>query len=302
MQSKTKIKTNKPSPLVSVVMPVYNAEKFLSEAIRSILNQTYRNFELIIVDDLSTDSSSKIIKRFESQYPNKIRVFSMKENLNCGGDKCANFGILKAKGKYIARMDADDISDKTRLQKQVDFLEKNKKVSIVGSNAFVINGNGKVIGEKKEPLTPTDIYKSYFTFHPLIHPTCMMRRKILGKKFTYKIAYDANNDYLTFFTLICQGTIFVNLEEKLLFYRIHGNNDTFINMRKKFINTIRIRFSMVKDHQYTPSVKDVLMNIIQAVIVLSMPERVLKQVYFWAKGITDVKITISLPSFKMFRI
>lgn len=291
-----------PTPLVSIVMPVYNAEKYLTEAIQSIMKQTYQNFELIIIDDKSTDRSSSIIRNFKNKFPKKIQTYVMSKNLNCGGDKCANFGITKARGKYIARMDADDIAVLTRIEKQVEFLEAHKSVFLVGSNAYVINSEGEIIGEKKEPLSPSDIYKSYFTFHPLIHPSCMFRTHIGGKKFQYKIQYNANNDYLTFFSLICKGIIFTNLEDKLLYYRIHEKNDTFVHMKKKFINTIRIRLLMVNKFGYTPSFKDIFINLIQMVIVFPLPERVLKQIYFWAKGIKSYKITIKMVSPRVFKI
>ncbi len=122
-----KNKNKNQNPLVSVIMPVYNAGNFLMEAIESILNQTYQNFEFIIVDDASTDNSWKIIQKYAKKYPKKIKAFQLKKTLNRGGDACANFALKKAKGKYIARMDADDIAHPKRLEKEVDFLEKTKR-------------------------------------------------------------------------------------------------------------------------------------------------------------------------------
>ena len=104
--------------------------------------------------------------------------------------------------------------------------------------------NGIVIGEKTETLSTKAIYKGYMTFHPLIHPTTMFHRVFKGETFRYDIRYNANNDYYTFFKLLCQGRKFVNLEDKLLFYRIHGKNDTFVHMKGKFLNTLRIRVKM----------------------------------------------------------
>ena len=232
-------------PLVSVVMPVYNAQDYLAEAINSMLSQTYQNFELIIIDDASKDSSPEIIKRYQKKFPKKIKIITVKKNLNRGGDHCANLGIEIAKGKYIARMDADDISLPHRLEKQVEFLEKNPKVFLLGSNAYVIDKRGKVIGDKLEPSSSEEIYKSYTRFHPIIHPSAMCRRLINGRKFLYKIKYNANNDYYTFFSLLCQGFVFRNLDEKLIYYRIHETNDTFVNIKGKLINTLKIRFEMI---------------------------------------------------------
>lgn len=288
----------KRQPLVSVVMPVYNAERYVAEAIESILHQTYKRFELIIIDDQSTDDSLKIIKSYKRRYPSKIRVIQSEKNLNRGGDMCANLGIEVARGKYIARMDADDVAIPTRLEKQVAFLEAHKRVFLVGSSAFVINAKGKIVGEKLEPSSTHDIYKSYATFHPIIHPSVMLRRKFKGYQFLYQINYSANNDYYTFFKLLCRGFIFVNLDEKLLYYRIHDKNDTFVNIKQKFINTLAIRLKMVFSFNYQPSVRDIAVSLIQAALLLLLPEEIVKNIYLITKGISKPKI--SLPVIKRF--
>jgi len=283
-------------PLVSVVMPVYNAEKYIDAAIQSIMNQTYKNFELIIVDDQSTDKSLKIIKSYKRRYRTKIKIIRSAKNLNRGGDMCANLGIEVARGKYIARMDADDIAAPGRLATQVEFLERNPRVFLVGSNAYVINEKGKVVGEKIEPSKPADIYKSYATFHPIIHPSTMLRRIYHGKRFTYQIEYSANNDYYTFFKLICRGYIFVNLKEKLLFYRIHDKNDTFVKTKEKFLNTVKIRLLMVEKYNYKLNVRDVITSIVQAALILVLPESAIKYLYLVTKGIIQPK-KITIPFF-----
>jgi len=275
----------KREPLVSVILPAYNAEDFLVDSIESIISQTYKNFELIIINDASTDKTPQIIDSYKKNYPKKIKVISLTSNLNGGGDRCANLGVAQAKGKYIARMDADDIAHPTRLEKQVEFLENNPKVVLVGSNAWVINQQGQVIGEKLEPSSPHEIYTSYFTFHPMIHPSCMIRREINEKKFEYVIEYSANNDYNTFFRLLCKGHFFANIPEKLLYYRIHGKNDTFVHVKKKLLNTLKIRYTMVTQHGYNPTLRGVISTFAQATLLL-IPEKVLISLYFFTKGIT----------------
>lgn len=277
--------SKKQLPLVSVVMPVYNAGDFLVPAIDSILNQTYTNFELILVNDASTDKSLATLKKYFKKYPSKIKLINLKHNLNAGGDACANMGLALANGKYIARMDADDIAHSERLEKQVAFLESRPDVFLVGSNALVINKEGTVIGEKTEPLTTKDIYKGYMTFHPLIHPTTMFHRVYKGQAFIYDIHYNANNDYYTFFQMLCQGRKFVNLPEHLLSYRIHGNNDTFIRMKGKFLNTLRIRVKMCLKFGYRPSLKAIILTIIQGGVILVLPDRVTTELYYVSKGI-----------------
>src|SRR3989344_8117032 len=133
---------NKSSPLVSVVMPVYNAQLYLSLAVKSILAQTYKNFEFIIVDDASTDSTPKILNDF-----NKIdkRIILLKDKTNLGVTKSLNIGVSKAKGKYIIRMDADDWSYPERFELQVELMEKNPSVIVSGSYIKVCNSKLETI-------------------------------------------------------------------------------------------------------------------------------------------------------------
>lgn len=128
--------------LVSIVMPVYNVEKYLQESINSILNQTYRNIELIIIDDGSTDSSVKIIKNYKDE---RIKAFYFE---NGGCSKQRNFGLTAASGYYLALMDADDISECDRIKNQVEFLQSNIDIDVLGTNASIIDNNGKIIREK----------------------------------------------------------------------------------------------------------------------------------------------------------
>ena len=286
-------------PLVSVIMPVYNAGSFLHEAIGSILSQTYRNFELIVIDDASTDNSWKIISQYKKQYPRKIKAIRLKRNLNKGGDAAGNVGIELAKGEFIARMDADDISVPIRLEKQVKYMQENPKCSVLGSNAYVIDRNGRPVGEKKVPLEHDKIYDEYFVFHPMIHPSVMIRRSSLVNLGTlYDLPLDANNDYLTFFKMISGGYRFANLEDKLVHYRIHGKNDSLTHTKKKFVNSLKIRFLAVTKFGYRPSFKGVVKLFGQALLVLSLPERVIVPLYLLMRGIS--KPSFGLSRFPLF--
>lgn len=279
------MKKNNRQPLVSVIMPVYNAGGYLVKAIESVLKQTYKNYMLIVINDASTDNSAQVIEKYQKKFPKKIKVITMKRNLNRGGDSCANEGLKIAKGKYVARMDADDVAHPKRLEKQVKFLQENPSFFIVGTNANVINDKGKIMGEKLEPLTHDKIYKSYFTFHPMIHPSSMFRRVIDGKPFFYQIKYSANNDYYTFFKLICKGFKFANLKDKLLYYRIHKTNDTFVHMKRKYFNTMATRIEMFMKYRYEPTLKQIATVMAQTIVLLLLPEKVTKQMYLFSKGI-----------------
>ena len=130
--------------MISVLMPVYNSELYLEDAVQSILDQTYKNFEFIIIDDGSVDNSLAILESFKD---NRIKL--VKKKNNTGYTSLLNESINYAKYDYLARMDSDDVSNKDRLLKQFKFLEKNKDYSVVGSNIRLINTKGEFIRNGK---------------------------------------------------------------------------------------------------------------------------------------------------------
>lgn len=266
-------------------MPVYNAGNFLCEAIESILNQTYQNFELIIVNDASTDGSAKIIREYIRNYPKKIKAIHLKKNINGGGDAAGNVGFALAKGGYVARMDSDDVADPSRLEKQVKYLQTHKRVDVLGSCAEVINIKGEVTGEKNVPLTHKAILQEFFTFHPMIHPTVMVRRSSIIGSVLYSQELPSNNDYLTFFKLIMNGKRFANLPDKLLSYRLHGTNDSLLKLKRNFVNSLRTRQIAVTQLGYKPSIFAVLKLISQCIVVFALPERVAVEIYLLVRGI-----------------
>ena len=145
-------KCSEMKPFISVIMSVYNAEQFLREAIDSILNQTYDNFEFIIIDDASTDSSNAILRSYNDH---RIRVHLNKEN--SGLTKSLNIGLALAKGTYIARQDADDVSYPERFQRQLDFFQANPGLDIAGTQATYIYEDGQLakVFHISKPLTKT---------------------------------------------------------------------------------------------------------------------------------------------------
>jgi len=138
MKNKTK------QPLVSVIMPAFNAELFIADAIESIISQTYRNWELIAVDDGSTDATKQIIRNLANKN-NKIKPIYLRKNH--GESAAANIGFSKTKDQYIARIDADDIAHPERLTKQVKFLQNHPDYVLVGSQADIIDEYNQIIGE-----------------------------------------------------------------------------------------------------------------------------------------------------------
>ena len=206
-------------PKVSVILPVYNAERYIKECIESILNQSFTDFELLIINDGSTDSSEKEIQSIKDF---RIRYFLNDTNL--GLIKTLNKAIELSKGKYIARMDADDICSPNRLEKQVNFLELHHEVIICGSWAKVIDESGVTTGRIKRIDTNELIRANMLFTTPFLHPTVMIRKEVLETN-----KYDENAKHcedLELWVRLSQDPNykFHNLPEYLLNYRIHATN------------------------------------------------------------------------------
>lgn len=271
-------------PLVSVILPVYNGSSFVAEAIQSILNQTYQNLELIIVNDGSTDNTLAILKRFKDDYPQKIKVISYLRNQ--GESAAANIGFKIAKGEFIARMDADDVSYPERLEKQVDFMLKNPNMIVSGTQADVINEKGDVVGKKTFPLYHQNIYSSYGYYHPMLHPSCIFRRSLLpNKKQLWSNTHEPNDDYYTFFGLLRFGK-FANTSDTLIGYRVHKSNKSLQKPRSKVFFAFKVRMDAVQNLGYHPSILAVLVNLMQFAGVFVLPERLIVPAYHVFRGIS----------------
>lgn len=214
------------APVVSVLMPVYNAEQFLREAIDSILCQTYTDFEFLIFNDGSTDKSSEIIKSYDDK-----RIISFDYVINSGYLKHLNEGVKTAKGRYIARMDADDISLPDRFEKQITFLESHSDIALLGSSAIIINesGNEKKITEVIE--TSNLIFTQLFFENPFFH-TSMMGRTSVFREFKYNDNYYVAEDYYLWSQIAMKYKL-ANLNEPLIKYRSYNESTSNLKAERQ---------------------------------------------------------------------
>lgn len=205
-------------PKVSVLMSVYNDAVHLEEAINSILNQTVKDFEFIIIDDGSTDISVDILRRYQEQ-DSRVKVYTNESNI--GLAKSLNKGFLLSSGEYIARMDADDYAYPTRLQKQLEFMEAHKNIMVCGTSMEIYEDRSKFM---VPPTTHNAIAAGLIFGTNFYHPTVMFRASFIGdNQITYPEDYKYAQDYGLWVNLLKLGKkdIFANLEEPLLKYRIH---------------------------------------------------------------------------------
>lgn len=219
-------------PKISVVMPVFNTEKYLDEAIQSILEQTFTDFEFIIIDDGSTDNSLDIIRRYQNK-DGRIVIISRK---NKGLVYSLNEGIKKAKGKYIARMDADDISLPDRFENQINFMKSNN-IDICGSSIVLFNNN-KIIGKQSTPTTDVDIKFTLMFMSAFAHPTVVMDRKIFDRLKYQQYTYA--EDYKLWTDIALHGYKMGNLDMPLLKYRVHQSQISNVYKQEQYDLTHQI--------------------------------------------------------------
>jgi glycosyltransferase involved in cell wall biosynthesis len=202
------------TPDVSIIMSVFNGEDFLEDSIKSVLNQTFKNFEFIIIDDGSLDKSLKIIKYFQA-IDSRIKIITQNNN---GLAKSLNVGIKYSKGKYIARIDADDLCCESRLEKQYMFMENNHLVDLIGSSVDVINENGAITSQKIQITEFKKIYQNRFLLSPVLHVTFFGKR-VFFENHSYRENFIYAQDYDLVLRGLDSGSVILNMEEKLVQYR-----------------------------------------------------------------------------------
>lgn len=221
---------------ISVIIPVYNAQKYLREALDSMLSQTFKDFEVLCVDDCSTDSSWDILQEYASK-DQRIKVFKNEENLRLAGNLNKLLGLVDKNVKYIVRMDNDDISLPQRLQVQFDFMEEHPEVDICGAWIEYFGVNNKVV---KHPTEHKEIVKRLQVGCVIAHPTVIMRKSFVDNN---TIQYDRNyllEDYeLWARCFVDYDAVFANIPQVLLKYRVHpeqismGVGNTIYNQNEK---------------------------------------------------------------------
>ena len=219
-------------------MPVFNAARFLGEAIESIRAQSFENFELIAIDDGSRDQSAEILDEYASA-DKRLRVF------RCGHQglpRTLNFGISLARAKYIARMDADDIALPARFERQLEFLEAHPQVAVLGTQLQQIREDGTPMAISSHPLCHAEIAANMLKFCCLHHPTVMMRSAAVRALGGYREAFRAAEDHDLWLRAAEQYEL-ANLPDVLLYYRLHTQAVSFQNLEQQVIAAMAAELS-----------------------------------------------------------
>ncbi len=226
---------NANKPKVSILLPVYNAEKYLSDCLKSLLNQTFHDFEIIAINDASTDASLSILYKY-SEIDSRINIHSNKSNLKLAAT--LNRGIQLSSSPLIARMDADDIALPNRLEYQYNFMLSNPKVAICGTNIKVL-GTNQIW---KMPISNSSIRASLVFNSPILHPTVIYRKHIICKYSGYNENIIYAQDYELWHRLSKDSKIvFANIDIPLIYYRLTDSDkpSSYKEIQKKTADTIR---------------------------------------------------------------
>lgn len=226
-------------PKVSVVMPVYNGGPYLRQAIESVLAQTFKDFEFVIIDDGSTDNSAEIIRSF-----NDTRIIFLEHADNKGLINTLREGLERAQGEYIARMDGDDIwTNPEKLEKQLEYFDHSEDTVLVGTWATLIDKEGRTRGSLRYPYEDAAIRKSILIKNCFIHPSVMFKKAAAIQAGGFLADEKHVEDYGLWLRLGEHGTL-ANVPEYLMAYRMHDMNVT----RQNNLEQIENSFKLVKKH------------------------------------------------------
>ncbi len=207
-----------PTPTISVILPAYNIERYLAKAIQSIIEQTFTDFELLIVNDGSVDNTQAVAQGFDD---NRIHIINNPRNI--GLMRTLNVGIKHAKAALIARQDADDWSHPNRFQKQIDFMNANPDVAACSTNRINVDENGNE--QPMRPMPPRPTYASMKKRNEMVHTSAVIRKSVLDEVGGYNEHFRSAEDYELWLRIIQKHPI-ANLPEPLCYIMVHSQSST----------------------------------------------------------------------------
>lgn len=249
------------NPLVSIVIPVHNGEKYIRESLDSCLGQTYEDIEVIVVDDKSEDKTLSILQEYQ-QKDQRVKVIPVEKQNGLGN--VINIGIKQSKGKYIARMDADDIMYRDRIAQQSQYLESNPNCVAVGGQIDIIDFNSDIIGHREYSQNDQDLKKNRFLFQPFAHPAVMLRKATLEEVGLYPENLWKIEDVKLFLILSTKGE-FANLPDTVLKYRMTFETESQSKMVEHFKKTNDIRNWAIQNLNIKPTTRERIIWSIQKI-------------------------------------
>jgi len=260
----------KKNKMISIIVSIYNSDKTLVSMIDSVLYQTYKNFELILINDGSKDNSSNIIKK----YLKKDKRIVLIDKENSGLTKSLNIGLKRVKGDYIARLDADDIWKKDKLEKQMKFLEENKDYFLVGTAYDEIDEEGSVIyvnQRTKLLITDNIIRENIVKFNPFLHSSVLFRKEILDTIGFYNEKFKYTQDYEYWIRIMSKYKV-ANIDETLASRRYSNDMISIKKEKEQKMYAIKAKLLAIKllDKsivEYKYLIKDILIYVLPQIVV-----------------------------------
>ena len=247
-------------PKVSIIIPTYNQSQYLEEAIESALNQTYKNIEIIIVDDGSTDNTPEVIKSFD----NKIIYIQQK---NKGASSARNTGIKKANGEYIAFLDADDMWLKNKLENQIKFIQNNPEIGLLGTGCYQMIDMSKMIHKKIFPAKNEILQKDLIKYNPFIQSSVMIKKDVFNSIGLYDEKFKESEDY-DLWLRIAQKYKVANLEQALVTKKYYAEGLSKDKDNKQLYFVLKAKNNAIKRGQYS---KLYYFYILKSWIFMKMP-------------------------------
>lgn len=232
-------------PSVSVIMSVYNGAEYLDDAIKSIVEQKFTDFECIIIDDCSTDLTEQIIQEWKKR---DSRIIIFRNEKNIGLTKSLNKGISHAQGVYIARMDADDIADPLRLSKQYDFMNEHKEMALCGSFGWIIDNKGAQVRKKILPIEYKDIKKKLLQNNQFIHSSLFIRHDVLKEVGDYDEGFKRSQDY-ELVLRVAAFHIVANISEPLISWRYTKQSLSWQSKGQEWF-ALKARWKAINQYHY----------------------------------------------------
>jgi len=254
------------APRVSIVIPIYNAEKYVGEAIEGLLNQTYTDFELILVNDCSTDGTLEILKEYQKK-DNRIKIIVNEKNLRVSA--AANRGIKEARGEYIVKQDSDDWSYPDRIAKQVEYMDAHPEVVLSSGNMEMCDENMNVKNRTHFPTTHAEIMNVLLQFNPMVHSAMIYRRETFLDVGGYG-GINTSEDYLLTMKMASKGQL-GNLEDVLVKYRVLNTSLTAKDPMDMHLATLYCALDGHLNYKYPISFKTKFTHLARLIIAYFVP-------------------------------
>ena len=262
-------------PIVSVIMPAYNAERTLAEAIESILAQEFRDFELIIVDDGSSDGTATILKRYART---DARIVILTNALNQGISRSRNRALGVARGEYVACLDSDDVAVPSRLGQQLEFMNKNPDCVLLGSDLTIIDERSAIVGQRVYPHSDEELRKAMPRLNPFAQPASMFRAELARKIGGFREDLPLCEDYDFFFRLAEHGKV-SNLAQPLTRYRVSSTQTKTTRLQETVRYTLLVQ-QWAFERGWKQSASDMIYRLMLRSLLL-FPHRVVLRLFKW---------------------